>query len=84
MERAIIVRGKLSDPRHIELDEPVTEVQGTVEVVVRPVPVSVLYQSATRQAWEEAFDAWVDGHDRSLPLLAPDSLRREAIYGDRP
>jgi hypothetical protein len=38
MERAIVVRGKLSDPRHIELDEPVTELRGPVEVVVRPVP----------------------------------------------
>ena len=38
MERAIVVRGKLSDPRHIELDEPVTELRGSVEVVVRPVP----------------------------------------------
>jgi hypothetical protein len=38
VERAIVVRGKLSDPRHIELDEPVTELRGSVEVVVRPVP----------------------------------------------
>ena len=38
MDRAIVVRGKLSDPRHIELDEPVTELRGAVEVVVRPVP----------------------------------------------
>ena len=38
MERAIVVRGKLSNPRHIELDEPVTELRGPVEVVVRPVP----------------------------------------------
>lgn len=83
MERAIIVRGKMSDPRHIELDEPVTEVQGTVEVVVRPLPVSLRHRSARREAWEEAFDAWVDGHDRSLPLIAPEFLRREAIHGER-
>jgi hypothetical protein len=40
MEKAIVVRGKLSDPLHIELAEPVTELQGEVEIVVRPVPSS--------------------------------------------
>ena len=42
MERAIVVRGKLSDPQHIELAEPVTELRGEVEVVVRSVPPSQL------------------------------------------
>lgn len=37
MERAIIVRGRLSGPRRIDLDEPVDEVTGEVEVVVRPI-----------------------------------------------
>jgi hypothetical protein len=36
MERAIVVRGKLADSRHIELDEPVEEISGPVEVVLRP------------------------------------------------
>jgi len=40
MERAIVVRGRLSDPRHIELEEPVTGLQGPVEVVVRPLPAA--------------------------------------------
>ncbi len=35
-----MVRGKLSDPRHIESDEAVMDVQGSVEVVVRPLPPS--------------------------------------------
>lgn len=35
MDKAVIVRGCLSDPKHIELDEPVTELSGAVEVVVR-------------------------------------------------
>lgn len=86
MERAIVVKGNLTDPKHIELDEPVTEFQGPVEVVVRraaetaPAP---FYQSASREAWEAAFDAWGEGHNRSVPLPAPESLRREDIYGDR-
>lgn len=37
MERAVVVTGKLSDVRHVELDEPVTEITGEVEVVLRPV-----------------------------------------------
>jgi hypothetical protein len=36
MERAIAVRGKLTDAKHIELDEPVTDIEGPVEVVLRP------------------------------------------------
>lgn len=86
MERAIVVKGNLTDPKHIELDEPVTELQGPVEVVVRRAAETALapfYQSASREAWEAAFDAWVEGHDRSVPLPAPEFLRREGIYGDR-
>ena len=37
MQRAIIVRGRLSGPRRIDLDESVDEVTGEVEVVVRPI-----------------------------------------------
>ncbi len=36
MERSVIVHGNLSDPTHIVLDEPVTELQGMVEVSLRP------------------------------------------------
>jgi hypothetical protein len=36
MERPIIVRGRLSDPRRIDLDEAV-DVTGEVEAVVRPI-----------------------------------------------
>jgi len=42
MERAIVVRGTLSDPLHIVLAEPVTELRGEVEVVVRSVPAAQL------------------------------------------
>jgi hypothetical protein len=46
MERAIVVRGVLSDSLHIELAEPITELQGEVEVVVRSASAS---QSQPRQ-----------------------------------
>lgn len=37
MQRAIIIRGRLADSRHIELDEPVDEMQGKVEITLRSV-----------------------------------------------
>lgn len=37
METALILRGRLSDSTHIELDEPITGIAGEVEVVVRGV-----------------------------------------------
>lgn len=39
MGKAMIVKGRLSDPRHIELDEPVTGMQGPVEIVLRQAPL---------------------------------------------
>jgi hypothetical protein len=39
METALIVRGRISNSRHIELDEAVPGVDGEVEVMVRRVVV---------------------------------------------
>ena len=39
MSRSIIARGKISDPRHIELAEPVRDIHGEVEVLIRPLPI---------------------------------------------
>jgi len=38
MERAVVVRGTLIDAQHIGLDEPVTDLAGRVDVVLRRVP----------------------------------------------
>jgi len=35
MAHAIRVRGRLSDPRHIELDEPVNDLTGAVDLLVQ-------------------------------------------------
>jgi hypothetical protein len=56
MQRAIIVRGRLSGPRRIDLDEPVDEVTGEAEVVVRPIEL----KPAPRRSLAEVL--------RSLPL----------------
>lgn len=37
METAVIVRGRISNSRHIELDEPVSDIEGEVEIVLRRV-----------------------------------------------
>jgi hypothetical protein len=50
MERAIVVRGKLANAQRIELDEPVTELEGAVEVVLRRIP------SETEGEEEDIFD----------------------------
>jgi hypothetical protein len=36
MQTAVIILGRLEDSRHIELEEPVEEMQGEVEVTLRP------------------------------------------------
>jgi hypothetical protein len=36
MEKAILVTGRLTGPRSVELDEPVAGVTGEVEVILRP------------------------------------------------
>lgn len=50
MERAFVVRGKLIDAQHIELDEPVTDLMGPVDVVLRRVPADIKGQD------EDIFD----------------------------
>jgi len=37
VDRPHVVEGRLNDPRHIELDEPLVDVQGRVQVTVRPI-----------------------------------------------
>jgi len=37
MQRAFVIRGVLTDPRRIDLEEPVHDLQGKVEVTLREV-----------------------------------------------
>jgi hypothetical protein len=41
MAPAVKVRGRFSDPRHIELDEPVNNLTGPVDVVVQEADAPV-------------------------------------------
>lgn len=38
MRRSIVARGRFSDPRHIELAEPIRGIRGEVEVPIRQLP----------------------------------------------
>lgn len=36
MQKAIVIRGTMSDSKHVVLDEPVEHIKGPVEVTLRP------------------------------------------------
>jgi hypothetical protein len=76
MRRAVVVRGKLNDPSHIELDEPLSEIRGAVEVIVRAVDEPT---AGSPQAVLQAM--------RALPNLNPgdvDELERMIEAGKLP
>ncbi len=79
MERLVAVRGKLADSRHIELDEPITEIVGAVEVFVRPVP------SEQEAAAESIFDliARLPGGNRSKEDIDRQIREERESWGDR-
>jgi hypothetical protein len=86
MGQTVVVHGNLNDPRHIELDEPVFDIRGPVEVAIRSIAESApvpFFESSTVEEWEREFHAWIDGHDRTPAVPSAESLRREALYEDR-
>jgi hypothetical protein len=75
MARARKIRGRLSDPLHIELDEPVNDFTGPVEVVVRAAE-----QSSLTAQTHEFIGACADlGHAPSSEDI--DEARREMWAG---
>jgi hypothetical protein len=86
MGQTVVVYGNLNDPRHIVLDEPVSDIRGPVEVAIRSIAESTpvpFFESSTVEEWEREFHAWIDGHDRTTAVPSAESLRREALYEDR-
>jgi hypothetical protein len=76
MDNAVTVKGRLADPRHIELDEAVTDLTGRVEVVLRAVSGSVPVSSADRVSRARALQAGAPGqHSDSVDLLRADRER---------
>jgi hypothetical protein len=75
MDRVIVVRGILSDPSHIELEQPVSDFHGQVEVIVRPIgelaagsPLAVL---DAKRALPDVDADEVDELERMIDATAP-------------
>lgn len=86
MQPPLVIRGTLKDPKTIELDEPLDQAQGPVEVTVRAIEAErklPLYESLSAEEWIKQFHAWLDSHDPNLPVLPAEALRREDMYEDR-
>ena len=46
-------------------------------------PASIVHLlKANPQEWVRHFDAWVDSHDPSTPVLSDEAMSRESIYPD--
>lgn len=73
MRRAIVVHGRLTAPRHVELDEDVAEVGAPVEVIVSP---------STEAAGEDVFEfiAALPGGHRSKDEIDR-QVREERDWG---
>lgn len=47
-------------------------------------PVSIAHlQTTNPKEWARQFDAWVNSHDPSTPVLSDEAMSRESIYPDR-
>ena len=79
MDRAIVIRGRLDRPRHIELDEDVTEISGPVEVVLRPVAPN--RSSGSRDVFE--LIATMGSGVRSKADIDRQVAEERASWGDR-
>lgn len=64
MQNVVLIKGRLTGPRSVELDEPVTDMTGEVEVILRP------YQGA---------DAKKQSVSAFLSSLPPGTRSREQI-----
>jgi hypothetical protein len=47
MQRTIVVKGRLKDPRTVEFYEPVSEFTGDVEIVLRPMTEDYISKGET-------------------------------------
>ncbi|MBI4863758.1 MAG: hypothetical protein HY815_26380 [Candidatus Riflebacteria bacterium] len=65
MERALVVKGRLIGPKNVELDEPLSQTSGEVEVVIR------LPAEGTTVDGDDIFDIVAD--------LAPGTRTKEDI-----
>ena len=83
MAGAIVVHGRISDSTHVELEQPLSELRGQVEVTLRPLLAPRVVPTTPLAEWMAAFDSWIASHESSLPVLSPEGLRRESLYKER-
>ena len=83
MAGAVVVRGRISDSTHVELEQPLSGLRGQVEVTLRPVLAPRVAPTTPLAEWMAAFDSWIASHDSSLPVLSTEALRRESLYEER-
>jgi hypothetical protein len=54
------------------------------EQQVQPAPASIAHlQKTDPKEWARHFDAWLNSHDPSTPVLSDEAMSRESIYPDR-
>jgi hypothetical protein len=85
MERAVIVKGRVVDSRHIELDEPVDEIAGDVEVTVRSLDRAREQTPTDVAALERVEEEWRAKHPdrlRSKEDIDRDVAEERASWGD--
>ena len=78
MKNAILVRGHLTGPRSVELDEPVADVTPEVEVILRPRPAG----SAEEQSLSRFLNSLPPG-TRSREEIDQQLRQERAGWGDR-
>jgi hypothetical protein len=54
-----------------------------LESLLLPRTKRPFYETASREEWERAFDAWAESHDATRAPLPPEAYSREHIYGPR-
>lgn len=71
MDTARVITGRISDPTHIELDSPLIDVAGRIEIIIRPAPAE------STQSYDvfDYFKALQPGHRSKSEI--DDELRRE-------
>ena len=85
MERALIVKGRVTDSRHIELYESVGEIVGEVEVTVRPLEREHTERPTDIAALERIEDEWRATHPdrlRSKEEIDRDLTEERASWGE--
>ena len=82
MERSVIVHGNLSDPTHIVLNEPVTELRGMVEVSLRPSrAVATPVPPDAREASDASSAPTTAARQKALAAAYPEEY--VVLVGDR-